>query len=161
MDSGFNSRLSFRGMVASASLWFLPSLDDSKDHFRIRFQSTQQDFEKEFERQMDAVKSIWIARLVGKSSNGEVTLSLEFPGEHTILFINTKLLIFLTTIENSTKQKTSTLAILKYVFIIYRENKNSGSKLMKLVNIFRNTAEFTSMMGGFASHIMVCRKVTG
>ena len=62
----------------------LPSLDNSKDHFRIRFQSTQQDFEKEFERQMDAVKSIWIARLVGKSSNGEVTLSLEFPGENTI-----------------------------------------------------------------------------
>ena len=77
--------------LASEVWWLQPpfgstssSLDNSKDHFRIRFQSTQQDFEKEFERQMDAVKSIWIARLVGKSSNGEVTLSLEFPGEDTI-----------------------------------------------------------------------------
>ena len=30
---------------------------------------------------MEAVKSIWIARLVGKSIDGEVTLSLQFPGE--------------------------------------------------------------------------------
>ena len=77
--------------LASEIWWLQPpfgmtsfSLGNPKDRFRIRFQSTRQDFEKEFERQMDAVKSIWIARLVGKSSNGEVTLSLEFPGENTI-----------------------------------------------------------------------------
>ncbi len=77
--------------LASEVWWLQPpfgstssSLDNSKDHFRVRFQSTRQDFEKEFVSQMNAVKGIWIARLVGKSSNGEVTLSLEFPGEDTI-----------------------------------------------------------------------------
>ncbi len=77
--------------LASEIWWLQPpfgstlsSLDNPKDHFRIRFQSTRQDFEKEFVSQMNAVKGIWIARLVGKNSSGEVTLSLEFPGEDTI-----------------------------------------------------------------------------
>ena len=55
--------------------------DDPTNRFRIHFESTQQDHTEEFENQMEAVKSIWIARLVGKSVDGEVTLSLQFPGE--------------------------------------------------------------------------------
>ena len=54
--------------------------DDSKDRFQVDFQSTA-DYADTFENQMEAVKSIWIARLVGESTDGEVTLSLQFPGE--------------------------------------------------------------------------------
>ena len=55
--------------------------DDSTGRFQIYFESTQQDYTEEFDKQMGAVKSIWIARLVGESTDGEVTLSLQFPGE--------------------------------------------------------------------------------
>ena len=55
--------------------------DDSKDRFRVHFQSTQQDHAETFEKQIGAIKSIWIARLVGKNVDGEVRLSLQFPGE--------------------------------------------------------------------------------
>ena len=58
---------------------------DSKSDFRVRFQSTRHDFANIFEHQMRAIKSIWIARLVGKTVDGTVTLSLEFPGEHPII----------------------------------------------------------------------------
>ena len=54
--------------------------DDSKDRFRVHFQSTA-DYADTFEKQMEAVKGIWIARLVGKNVGGKVTHSLEFPGE--------------------------------------------------------------------------------
>ena len=54
--------------------------DNSKNRFQVDFQSTEE-YTKIFENQMEAVKSIWIARLVGKSVDGEVTLSLQFPGE--------------------------------------------------------------------------------
>ena len=71
--------------LASELWWLQPpfgsSLDKSKDLFRIHFQSAQQDYEKIFANQMDAVKSIWIARLSGKVVDGEVTLSLQFLGE--------------------------------------------------------------------------------
>lgn len=76
--------------LASELWWLQPpfgsfSLDNPKDRFRIRFQSTRQDFEKEFVSQMNAIKGIWIARLVGKVINGEVTFSLQFQGEHPII----------------------------------------------------------------------------
>ena len=58
----------------------LPYQDDSKNRFRVDFQSTT-DYAETFEKQMEAVKSIWIARLVGKNVDGEVTFSLQFPGE--------------------------------------------------------------------------------
>lgn len=71
--------------LASEIWWLQPpfgltasSMDNPTDRFRIRFQSSQQDFEKEFVTQMNAIKSIWIARLVGKCRDGEVVLSLEF-----------------------------------------------------------------------------------
>ena len=72
-------------------LWWLQppfgssSLDTPKDRFRIRFQSTQQDFEKEFSGQMNAVKGIWIARLVGKCIDGELIFSLEFSDGEKII----------------------------------------------------------------------------
>ena len=72
--------------LASELWWLQPpfgssSLDRSKDLFRIHFQSAQQDYEKIFANQMDAVKSIWIARLSGKVADGEVILSLQFQDE--------------------------------------------------------------------------------
>lgn len=73
--------------LASEIWWLQPpfsltsSIDNSDDRFRIRFQSTKQDYEKEFEVQLQAIKKIWIARLVGECVNGNITLSLEFPGE--------------------------------------------------------------------------------
>ena len=71
--------------LASELWWLQPplrsSLDDSNNSFKIRFQSAQQDYEKIFENQMNAVKRIWIARLSGKVADGKVTLSLQFQGE--------------------------------------------------------------------------------
>ena len=57
-----------------------PSLEDSKDLFSVRFQSTRRDHEQIFKKQIEAIKHIWIARLVGRSVN-EVEFSLQFPGE--------------------------------------------------------------------------------
>ena len=54
--------------------------DDSKNRFQVYFEPTT-DYAEIFEKQMEAVKSIWIARLVGKSTDGKVKLSLQFPGE--------------------------------------------------------------------------------
>ena len=76
--------------LASELWWLQPplgssALDSSKDRFSIHFQSAQQNSEKIFVNQMNAVKSIWIARLVGKAIDGEVTLSLEFQGEPPIV----------------------------------------------------------------------------
>ncbi len=76
--------------LASELWWLQPPLgasplDNAKDRFRIHFQSAQQDYEKIFANQMNAVKSIWIARLVGKAVDGEVTLSLEFQGDSPIV----------------------------------------------------------------------------
>ena len=74
--------------LASEVWWLQPPFgsalsyrDNSKDRFRVHFQSTQQDHAEIFEKQIGAIKSIWIARLVGKNVNGKVTLSLQFPGE--------------------------------------------------------------------------------
>ena len=73
--------------LASEVWWLQPPFgsalsyqDDSQNYFRVDFQSTE-NYTEEFEKQMGAIRSIWIARLVGKSNDGEVTLSLQFPGE--------------------------------------------------------------------------------
>ena len=70
----------------ASELWWLQSplkspLDDSRGHFNIHFQSAHRDYSKIFVNQMNAVKRIWIARLVGKASDGKVTFSLQFQGE--------------------------------------------------------------------------------
>ena len=73
--------------LASELWWLQPPfgstspLDDSEDQFRIRFQSTQTDYTKTFINQMKAIRSIWIAQLVGKAVDGEVKFSLQFSGE--------------------------------------------------------------------------------
>ena len=74
--------------LASEVWWLQPPFgaaisyrNDSKNRFQVHFESTQQDYAEIFEKQIGAIKSIWIARLVGKSVDGEVTLSLQFPGE--------------------------------------------------------------------------------
>ena len=74
--------------LASEVWWLQPPFgpaaayrDDSQNRFQVHFQSTQQDYAEIFEKQLGAIKSIWIARLVGRSFNGRAMLSLEFPGE--------------------------------------------------------------------------------
>ena len=73
----------------AADLWWLQPpfgtvlLGDSKNDFRIYFESTQA-YEKIFQEHINAIKNIWIARLVGKVTNGKATLSLEFQGEGPI-----------------------------------------------------------------------------
>ena len=74
--------------LASEVWWLQPPFgptlsdqDDSKDSFRVHFESAHQDYAETFEEQMGAIKGIWIARLVGKSIDGEMTFSLQFPGE--------------------------------------------------------------------------------
>ena len=74
--------------LASEVWWLQPPFgstlsdqDDSKDGFRVHFESARQDYAETFEEQMGAIKGIWIARLVGKSIDGEMTFSLQFPGE--------------------------------------------------------------------------------
>ena len=68
--------------LASELWWLQPplgySLDDSKNRFNINFQSAQQDYKEIFVKQMNAVKNIWIARLLGETADGEVKFSLEF-----------------------------------------------------------------------------------
>ena len=73
--------------LASEVWWLQPPFgsalsyqDNSKDRFQVDFQSTK-NYSEEFEKQIGAVKSIWIARLVGKNIGGQVTFSLQFPGE--------------------------------------------------------------------------------
>ena len=74
--------------LATAVWWLQPPFgsalsyqDDSNDSFQVHFESAHQDYAETFEKQMGAIKSIWIARLVGKITDGEVTFSLQFPGE--------------------------------------------------------------------------------
>ena len=71
--------------LASELWWLQPPLKsstvDSKDQFKIHFRSAQKDYSEAFVDQMNAIKRIWIARLVGKAEGGEVEFSLQFPGE--------------------------------------------------------------------------------
>ena len=71
--------------LASELWWLQPPLNsstgDSKDQFKIHFRSAQKDYSKAFVDQMNAIKRIWIARLVGKTEDGEVEFSLQFQGE--------------------------------------------------------------------------------
>lgn len=71
--------------LASELWWLQPPIDallnDSKNNFNIHFQSPYQDYSKTFSEQMDAIKRIWIARLVGKATDGKLEFSLYFHGE--------------------------------------------------------------------------------
>lgn len=77
--------------LASEVWWLQPPFgsassyqDDLNDSFQVRFESAHQSYAETFEKQMGAIKGIWIARLVGKSVDGEVTLSLQFQGEQPV-----------------------------------------------------------------------------
>lgn len=52
-----------------------------QDRFEIEFQSPQRELEEVFEKQIQAIMSIWTARFVGKNEGGQVTILLEFSGE--------------------------------------------------------------------------------
>ena len=79
---------SIRGL-ASELWWLQPPLrslpDDSKNPFNIYFRSPRRDYTKAFVKQMNAIKGIWIARLVGRAIDGQVTLALQFHGEQPII----------------------------------------------------------------------------
>ncbi len=68
--------------LASELWWLQPpfksSTGGSTEQFKIHFRSAQKDYSEAFVGQMNAIKRIWIARLVGKTEDGEVTLFLEF-----------------------------------------------------------------------------------
>lgn len=70
--------------LASEIWWLQPPFGfsslvaESKDRFRVNFESTRQDFTEKFSQQMNAIRRIWIARLVGKCNDGEVKVALEF-----------------------------------------------------------------------------------
>ena len=71
--------------LASELWWLQPPLnsssDDSKNRFKIHFRSAYRDYSKTFLEQMNAIQRIWIARLVGKATDGEVKFSLQFQDE--------------------------------------------------------------------------------
>lgn len=75
--------------LASELWWLQPPLksllDDSKSRFNIHFRSARRDYSKTFLEQMNAIKRIWIAQLVGQNINGKVKISLQFPGEPPII----------------------------------------------------------------------------
>ena len=79
---------SIRGL-ASELWWLQPPLrslpDDSKNPFNIYFRSPRRDYTKAFVKQMNAIKGIWIAQLVGRAIDGQVTLALQFHGEQPII----------------------------------------------------------------------------
>jgi signal transduction histidine kinase len=55
--------------------------DAARYSFEIDFESTQREFEETFDRQMEAILKIWLAKLVGENNLGQVSLSLQFAGE--------------------------------------------------------------------------------
>ncbi len=72
----------------AGELWWLqppfrssPEREDLSDYFNIRFESSEPEFEKIFNKRMQAILGVWTARIVGKNVKGKVKLSLEFAGE--------------------------------------------------------------------------------
>ena len=67
----------------ASELWYLQSPlrslpDDSKSRFNIHFRSSHRDYSKTFLEQMNAIRRIWIAHLIGEAVDGEVKFSLQF-----------------------------------------------------------------------------------
>lgn len=135
-------------------LWWLQppfgssSVDTTKDRFKIRFQSTRQDFEKEFSGRMNAVKSIWIARLVGKITNNKVILSLEFSdGEKKELNLNISDFDH----NNGKFNKTINLNTCRFEIRIYnlKGKQKSGIKVGKARQYFEKHGGVHVYDGGF------------
>lgn len=68
-------------------IWWLvppfrtPSPGGSGDTFDIELEAAQEELERTFKTQINAIMRIWIARIVAKNEQGHVALSLEFAGE--------------------------------------------------------------------------------
>ena len=79
------------GKLAADIWWLQPpfrstssSMGNLEHDFRVNFESTE-DYEELFKERMEAIKGVWIARLVGQNINGKVKTSLEFPGGDLII----------------------------------------------------------------------------
>lgn len=77
--------------LAKEIWWLQPpfrSLDISENElgktFYIDFKSHERVFERLFNRQINAILNIWYAKIVGKNTYGNVTVTLEFKGENPI-----------------------------------------------------------------------------
>src|SRR5204863_828587 len=53
--------------------------------FEITFVSPDPEFVESFRKQMDAILDVWYAKLVGRNTQGKVTLSLQFRDEEPIV----------------------------------------------------------------------------
>jgi len=53
--------------------------------FDVKFVSSEPEFAKTFEQQMNAILDIWYAKLVGRNEQGEVNLSLQFDDDDPIV----------------------------------------------------------------------------
>ena len=151
----------------ASELWWLqppfgatsPALENPKDQFRIYFRSTK-DYARIFAKQMQAIKGIWIARLVGRTDNGEVTLSLQFQGEQPI-YHRYSVANFTDNNGKFNKEENLNKCNLKFESTIYRVDRNLESRLVKPGNISLNMEGSMFMMGTFVFHITVSRTVTG
>ncbi|MCY4403474.1 MAG: ATP-binding protein [Candidatus Poribacteria bacterium] len=141
--------------LASEIWWLQPpfgstasSLENPKDRFKIRFQSSRHDFEKEFVTQMNAIKSIWIARLVGKCRDGEVVLALEFPDGEKIIH-NYNIMDF--DHNNGKFNKTVNLNTCRFEIRIYnlRGKQKFGIKVADARNYFEKHGGIHVYDGGF------------
>jgi signal transduction histidine kinase len=58
----------------------------SETDFKVDFTSSNAELEKMFKNQIGAILNIWIARIIGKNTNGKVKISLEFIDEKPLKF---------------------------------------------------------------------------
>ena len=139
----------------ASELWWLqppfgssPALDDSKDRFKIHFQSTHQDYTTTFVKRMNAIKSIWIARLVGALNDEEVTFSLQFVGEQPIVH-KYKIADFIH--NNGEFRKTRNLNKCRFEIRIYNLSgrQKFGIKVSEAREYFRNHGGVHVYDGGF------------
>ena len=138
--------------LASELWWLQPPLksplDDSRSLFNIHFQSAHRDYSKIFINQMNAVKRIWIARLVGKASDGKVTFSLQFQGEQPITH---KYRIADFSHNNGKFSKTENLNTCHFEIRIYKLSgrQKFGIKVEEARNYFRKYGGVHVYDGGF------------
>ena len=139
----------------ASEVWWLqppfrssPSADDSKDLFKIHFQSTHRDYAATFVKQMNAIKSIWIARLVGVLNDGTVTFSLQFVGEQPTVH-KYKIADFIH--NNGEFRKTKNLNSCRFEIRIYNLSgkQKFGIKVSEAREYFRNHGGVHVYDGGF------------
>ena len=138
--------------LASELWWLQPPLKsftgDPKDQFKIHFRSAQKDYSKAFVDQMNAIKRIWIARLVGKTEDGEVEFSLQFPGERPTSH-KCKIADFIH--NNGEFNKRENLNTCQFVILIYKLSgrQKYGIKVDTAREYFRKYGGVHVYDGGF------------